>query len=225
MELIPNSYLGLLGIVASLGCGVERIVHFRNKRLRKKGLRRVFGLKHNKCSIVFPVHSKDKTKPKNLYGVGHMIDAANRLGIDYQLVPSGSKERVFEEQTDIIAIGGPKSNSYTEKVIEEHSIPLKWNHIKTNSPGFKIGIMQTLHVTDKYEPAIIRKLSAEETNEGRTIILIIGYTAQGTSAAAHYLLNEYRQINKEFGDNGFFIHLKVPKDKKYSDYEKKHYRI
>jgi hypothetical protein len=214
MSILYNVIGGLLTVVIT---ELFRRYYYKRKQHQFKT---VFGLdKNRECFIYIPIYpdkpEERRLKYKNSYALGHILNATSQLNVNTQIIPSDENEPESSEKADIISIGG-LSNEYTKRIIDQYNINYKFENTSTFR-GIKIKDNQ-YPVTKYKEPAIILKLDKKFTKEGKTIILIIGYTAQGTSSAAYFMLKEYKKIYKAFKNDSFAILIHTDRKGSYKNY-------
>lgn len=226
----------LIGISASLiAILIFEYYKFIVKRVNKYKLKSILGLENELCYVLAPIYpdkgGKKRIKYKNAYAFGHILELTYRIRKEPQIIPHDGLNE-FTDISDIIALGGPKSNSYVGKIINEYNIQFKTtNKAEINKfkqpigpniyTGFKIG-EEVFPASEIEEPAIIIKLTEKEIGENRTIFLIFGYSAQGTASAAYYLSKEYKRLYKAFKKNKFYILINISRRESYKVYKREY---
>jgi hypothetical protein len=223
----------ITGILSSLlAIGIYECFKKIYRKLDERKLKAIIGLKNKKSYLIAPIYPNNRgekrIKYKNAYAFGHILELNYRIERDPQIIPADNMPE-FDEISDIVSLG-KKSNSYTAQIISDYDIDFNTTSKdevnefekpigRDKFTGFKIG-GETYAANDKTEPAVIIKLTEDEINESRTILLIIGYSAQGTAAAAYYLKKEYRKIYKSFKDKKFYILINASRRESYKIYKK-----
>jgi hypothetical protein len=226
----------LIGISASLiAILIYELYKLILRRVNKYKLKSILGLENELNYLLAPIYpdkeGEKRIKYRNAYSFGHILELAYRIGKEPQIIPHDGLSE-FSDTSDIIAVGGPKSNTYVKRIIKDYEIDFKITYKdeinEFEQPigpkvytGFKIG-EEIFPASEQKEPAIIIKLTEKEIGEKRTIFLLFGYSAQGTASAAYYSNKEYKRLYKAFKKNKFYILINVSRRESYKVYKNKY---
>jgi hypothetical protein len=145
-------------------------------------------------------------------GDGVMKTVINKLllgdvDISYLNTPMNINKISFQ---NFICIGGPSANVITEHYMNTGMTWLGFNKINTGIDLIKgQGKGKTLGVSNSQDDyGILEKIIDKKNNS--SVFIAAGGNFGATKAAAYYLARNWRALQKEFGNNGFALCIKVP---------------
>jgi hypothetical protein len=225
-------WTALGGVVAGLAA-LAVVQGWRRLRARsaQRPLREVLGLAGQPALIVAPIRGQDlqgkAIDHRDAFAFGHLFELCHRAGVEARLAPLQRLSDLGDER-NVIAIGGPLSNLFTQKqlerfvpgfrLVEEHEasafaqpLPEVRQRYVT---GFEVGSVQLL-ASESEEYGLLVKLTPRELDQDRTVHLLFGYSGQGTAGAAYYLWKYHRRLHAAFGERAYCTAVKVYRNESY----------
>lgn len=120
-----------------------------------------------------------------------------------RVVPSPPTEADIDQSASLVSIGSPAYNSVSAWIEGKESCGLRI------SPGKISGEFED----DAPNACVVQKVVEED---GRSFFYVAGHNIQGTTQAANYLTGEWKELQKQYGDSGFWVILHVETDGGYS---------
>ncbi|HDD44712.1 MAG TPA: hypothetical protein ENG63_07630 [Candidatus Desulfofervidus auxilii] len=222
----------LAGVISSLLAVflVESYLIVKRK-IHRRRLKKVLSFHGQVCHIIAPIYHQELKNGlihyRDAYAFSHLFELCHRLNVEGKLIPFHKISDVAEAD-DLIVVGGPLSNKITSNYLRKYCPGFQLIYEKEASEfkelpaaanvryvtGFRCG-KHVLMANDDEEYGILVKITEKELDQERTVHIVFGYSGIGTGAAAYFLWKYYGKLFKKFGENKYFIAMKVSRHESY----------